>query len=418
MKSKFNTTLFSALAASVLMATVFGCGGDKPAGGDNTSKPEDKTTTTAPERKAPTAEGNKATGDTIKIGSVVSLNGELKPWGDDCDKGVKLALEEFNAAGGVGGKKIELLTEDSGSKPEQGKSAAEKELAAGALAILGEVASGITLQMANSCFAQGVPIVAVGATKTTITDIGTNVFRVCYTDDFQGPVMAKFAYDDLGLRKVALMTDKAQPYSTGLSDAFRKKFTELGGEIVDEQFYQSPADKQFGPQLEAIKGKNPDGMFMSGYFTEVGAIARQAKDAGLKVKMMGGDGWDSTELNTSGGSAIVGGYFCNHYNNEEPRPEVQTFLKKWDAKYHGKPATTMGALGYDAALLVFQALKNAKSLDSKALIDAIENTENFQGVSGVITLKGNKGNPPKRALVVEVTPTGQKFVKAFEPGSL
>lgn len=423
-------TLWSSLIALAIGATMFaGCGPKEDAAtttGGDTAKTE--TTgggsssgggdTTGKGRPTPTAEGNKAEGATIKIGLVASLNGELKPWGDDCDKGAKLAIEEINAAGGINGKQIELLVEDSASKPEQGKSATEKMIAAGALAIIGEVASGITLQMANSCFEKGVPIVAVGATRVDITDIGSNVFRVCYTDDFQGPVMAKFAYEEKGLRKIALMTDKAQPYSTGLSDSFRKKFTELGGEIVDEQFYQSPQDKQFGPQLEKIKEKSPDGLFLSGYFTEVGAIARQSKEAGLKVVMLGGDGWDSTELNTSGGEAIVGGYFCNHYNNEEPRPEVQNFLKKWEAKYGGKPATTMGALGYDATMLVCDALKRAATPNSKALTEAIENTENFASVSGMITMKGNKGNPPKRALVVEVIPTGQKFAKAYEPGSL
>lgn len=428
MKPRRMTAWTSLIALAMGIALLPACGpkadegvttgGETKTTGSTTNGASSGTSGTTSSRKVPTASGNTASGDTIKIGLVASLNGELKPWGDDCEKGARLAVEEFNAAGGVNGKKVELLIEDSASKAEQGRSATDKLIAEGCLGIIGEVASGITLQMANSCFDKGVPIVAVGATRVDITDIGSNVFRVCYTDDFQGPVMAKFAYDDLGLRKVAIMTDQAQPYSTGLSDNFRKKFVELGGEIVDEQFYRSPEDKQFGPQLQQIKEKAPDGLFLSGYFTEVGAIARQAKEAGLSVKMLGGDGWDSTELNTSGGAAIVGGFFCNHYNNEETRPEVQTFLSKWQAKYKSKPATTMGALGYDATMLVCDALKRASALDSKALTEAIENTENFAGVSGSITLKGNNGNPPKRALVVEVTSTGQKFAKAFEPGSL
>lgn len=364
-------------------------------------------------RPAPTSKGNTASGDTVKLGLVASLNGELKPWGDDCEKGAKLAVEEFNAAGGVNGKKIDLMVADSASKPEQGKSAAEKLISDGAVGIIGEVASGITLQMANSCWDKGIPIVAVGATRTDITDAGNNIFRVCYTDALQGPVMAKFAYDELGLRNIGLLTDKAQPYSTGLSDSFRGYFEKLGGKIVDEQFYESK-QTQFGAQLTNLKAKNPDGLFLSGYFTEVGQIARQAVDAGLKVKLLGGDGWDSTELNSNGGAAIVGGYFCNHYNNDEARPEVQEFLKKWKAKYGGVPATTMGALGYDATLLMCDALKRATALDSASLIAAIEDTSDFKGVSGAITLKGMNGNPPKRALVVEVTATGQKFVKAYE----
>lgn len=415
----------SLFAVMLGMAMLPGCG-PKDGNGEKTDTGSTASATsggggngaTTGARRDPTAPGNTASGDTIKIGLVASLNGELKPWGDDCEKGAKLAVKEFNAAGGVNGKMVELRIEDSASKAEQGKSATDKLIAEGCLAIVGEVASGITLQMANSCFDKGIPIVAVGATRVDVTDIGSNVFRVCYTDDFQGPVMAKFAYDDLGLRKVAIMTDQAQPYSTGLSDNFRKKFVELGGEIVDEQFYRSPEDKQFGPQLQQIKQKNPDGLFMSGYFTEVGAIARTARDTGLNVKMLGGDGWDSSELATGGGEAIRGGYFCNHYNNAETRQEVVDFLRRWRAEYGRDPATTMGALGYDATMLVCDALKRADALNSKALTVAIENTENFPGVSGMITLKGNRGNPPKRALVVEVTETGQRFVKAFEPGSL
>ncbi|HRF58788.1 MAG TPA: ABC transporter substrate-binding protein [Fimbriimonadaceae bacterium] len=422
-------TIWTSLAVMALgLSVLAGCKGSE-GGGDTTGgattgstpggdgKPTDTGGTTA--RKAPTGKGNTQSGDTIKIGLVASVNGELKPWGDDCVKGAQLAVDEVNAKGGIQGKKVELLIQDSASKAEQGKSAAEKLVSDGVLGIIGEVASGITLQMANTAFAAGLPIVAVGATRTDITDIGSNVFRVCYTDDFQGPVMAKFAYDELGIKNVAIMTDKAQPYSVGLSDAFRKKFEELGGKIVAEEFYQSPQDKQFGAQLAKIKEAGPEGLFLSGYFTEVGAIARQAKEQGLDVKIFGGDGWDSTELNTAGGEAIVGGFFCNHYNNEETRPEVQDFLQKWAAKFNGeKPATTMGALGYDATMLMLDALGRAKSLDSAALTAAIEETAGFKGVSGEINLTGNNGNPPKRALVVEVTATGQVFRKAYEPSDV
>lgn len=351
----------------------------------------------------------------IQIGLVASQNGELRPWGVDCVNGALLAVKEFNDAGGVDGKKVQLLIADSNSSPEQGKTATEQLMSKGVIGVLGEVASGITAQMAEAAKDKGVPILAVGATKTTLTDIGPHVFRVCYTDAFQGPVMAKFAYEELGLRNVALMTDKKQPYSTGLSASFRDYFTKLGGKIVDEQFYES-GQTQFGGQLTNLKAKNPDGIFMSGYFTEVGPIARQARDAGITAKFMGGDGWDSSEILTSGGDAIVGGFFCNHYNNEEDRPEVKNFLQKWQQAFGGTPGTTMGALGYDAAALMCDAIKRGGK-DRPSLLKAISETEGFQGVSGSITLKGMHGNPPKRALVVELTNDKehpQKFVKAYE----
>ncbi len=356
-----------------------------------------------------------ASGEGIPIGLVASQNGDLKPWGEDSAKGAQLAVEEFNNAGGVDGKKVKLVIADSGSKPEIGKSAAEKLISTDKIiGILGEVASGITAQMGQVATEKGIPLVAIGATKTTLTEGKPNMFRVCYTDAFQGPVMAKFAFEQLKLRNVALVTDKKQPYSTGLSDSFRAFFTKLGGKIVDEQFYEG-GQTQFQGQLTNLKAKNPDGLFMSGYFTETGPLARQAKEAGLNVKMMGGDGWDSSEILTTGGDAILGSFFCNHYNNKEDRPEVKDFLAKWAKKYDGSvPATTMGALAYDATALMCDALKRAKTKDAKGLQDAIEDTTGFKGVSGAITLKGKHGNPPKRALVVQLTKEGQVFAKAYE----
>lgn len=366
-------------------------------------------------RKMPAAEGNAASGDTIKIGVVASLNGDLKPWGTDSEKGARLAAEQFNAAGGLNGKQVELVIEDSRSLPEAGKTAAEKLMSEGVLGIVGEIASGITAQIGQAAFEKGVPVVTPGATRVDIADIGANIFRVCYIDDFQGPVMAKFAYEERGKRRIAIMTDVKQPYSKGLSESFKRHFIELGGEIVDEQNYES-GQTQFTGQLTNIKAKNPDGLFLSGYFNEVGPIARQAREVGLgpEVELYGGDGWDSSEILTSGGDAIVGGFFCNHYNNLEDRPEVKAFLETWRAKYGGPPATAMGPLAYDAMALMLDALKRASAPNSKAIIEALENTEDFKGVSGSITLKGKNGNPPKRALVVRLTKNGQEAVKAYE----
>jgi len=355
--------------------------------------------------------------DGIPLGLVASENGDLKPWGEDSAKGARLAVQVFNAAGGVDGKKVSLYIEDSNSKPEQGKSAAEKLVSEDkVICLLGEVASGITAQMGTVAEEKKVPLIAVGATRTDLTAGKPDMFRVCYTDAFQGPVMAKFAYEKLGLRNVALVTDKKQPYSTGLSDSFRAFFVKLGGKIVGEEFYESGAT-QFQAQLTNLKALNPDGLFMSGYFNETGPIARQAKDAGLNVKMMGGDGWDSSDILKSGGDAILGSYFCNHYNNKDDRPEVKDFLKKWGTRYDcSVPGTTMGALAYDATMLACQALKVAKTKDAAGLRDAIESTEGFKGVSGDITLKGMHGNPPKRALVVQLTKEGQVFAKAYDVG--
>lgn len=375
-------------------------------------------TPTAGGRPEPKGAGVPVAGDTIKIGLVASQTGELRPWGIDCVNGVKLAEEEINAAGGINGKKVQIIIGDSNSKPEAGKTAAQKLASDGAVALLGEVASGITKQMSTVAIDKGIPLVAVGATRTDLTGEANNLFRVCYTDAFQGPVMAYFAFNELKLKKVAMMTDKSQPYSTGLSESFAAKFKELGGEIVTEELYES-GQTQFTAQLTNVKAKNPDGIFMSGYFPEAGPMARQIRDIGMKdVKLFGGDGWDSTEIVSGGGEAIIGSYFCNHYNNKEPREEVKSFLDKWKAKYKAEPGTTMGALGYDAAMLLFDAIKRMKGTDSKAITAALEDTSDFKGVSGAITLKGMNGNPPKRALVVMVSKEGQTFAKAYEASEI
>jgi branched-chain amino acid transport system substrate-binding protein len=405
---------FSLFAATAMLAmALVGCNGDSKSASNDSSSGGGSTPSAKFEPGFDVANPDPS---MIQIGLVASQNGELRPWGVDCVNGALLAVKEFNDAGGVNGKKVQLLVSDSNSSAEQGRTAAVQLMSKGVVGILGEVASGITAQMAEAAKAKQIPVLAVGATKTTLTDIGPHVARVCYTDDLQGPVMAKFAYEELGLRNVAIVTDKKQPYSTGLSESFRNFYVKLGGKIVDEQFYESGAT-QFGPQLTNLKAKNPDGLFLSGYFNEVGPLARQARDAGITAKFLGGDGWDSSQILVSGGDAIVGGFFCNHYNNDEERPEVKNFLSKWQSAFGGTPGTTMGALGYDAAALMCDALKRAATPDSKALLPAIHDTTGFAGVSGQITLKGQNGNPPKRALVVELTKDEahpQKFVKAYE----
>lgn len=402
--------MWAGFALLSTFGVTIGCSGCGPSGnGTNTADCK------------PSFGSNNGTGDNvIKLGLVSSLSGNLKPWGLDSEAGAQLAVDEVNAAGGVNGKKVQLMIEDSASKPEQGKSAAQKLISEGAVCILGEVSSGISGAMKVATQAQGIPQIAVGATKTDLTAGTDDLVRVCYTDKLQGPVMAKFAFDQLRLHNMAIITDKTQPYSQGLSASFKAYFIKLGGTIVDEETYETGAT-QFGGILTNLKAKSPDGVFCSGYFPEVGPLVQQARQAGLdknKVPFLGGDGWDSSDILTSGGDAIVGSYFCNHYNNQDKSPAVQDFLKRWAAAACGSlPGTTMGALGYDAAKLAMDAMKRAKTLSPADIRDALNNTVDFPGVSGTITLKGWHGNPPKRALVVQLTSDKSKpqdFVKAYD----
>lgn len=417
-------SLAGVLALAVLVAAC-GCGdtGSKSSGSSSGTTTADNSSSGSDNsggggRKMPTAPGVTVSGDTVTLGVVGSLTGDQAPWGKDEIAGAQMAVDDFNKSGKLKGKTVKLETGDSASKPEQGKSAAEKLADDNVIAIIGEVASGITAPMSQVAFDHGLPIVAVGATRTDLSKIGANFFRVCYTDALQGPVMATFAYKELGLHKVAVITDKKQPYSQGLSDSFKEFFVKLGGQVVDEEFYQT-GDINFKGILTKAQAAGPGGLFMSGYFPETGPLAKQARQVGINGPLMGGDGWDSSQILISGGDAIKGAFFCNHYNNKDTRPQVQSFLKEWGASHDGQlPGTTMAALGYDATMLVCDALTRAKGLDSKDLIDALAETENYPGITGDITLKGANGDPRKRAIVVQLDPSiggnGQKFAKAYE----
>ena len=406
---KTRTGIAYAAIAALVIALLFvlaGC----PGGGDKNgaSGTGGSTGGTIAGREMPTAEGNKKEGDTYKIGLIASLNGENQPWGVDSQKGAQLAVEEFNAANPD--MKVDLIVEDTGSKPEGGRSAADKLVGEDkVLAVVGEVASGITIPAAQVCQENAVPIVAVGATRVDITQGGGAIFRACFTDNYQGAAMARYAYDDLKLRNVAIFTDRKLPYSTGLSDVFRQAFEDAGGKIAIEEFYEG-GNVDFKAQLTNIKNANPDGMFCSGYFTEVGPIARQREQVGLKVPMFGGDGWDSTKLIDTGGTGIIGQDFLNHYHNSEQRPEVQTFVANFKKKFGQEPATAMGALAYDATNVVLTALKDSKAQDSKALITAIAGVKDMKGVSGTITI-GPDGNAQKPGLILRVEKDGFHPVK-------
>jgi branched-chain amino acid transport system substrate-binding protein len=409
MKHKF---LFPCLAIALSMAMLAGC---KPKDGANggTAAGEapawvpvkqiewfDAGIDTGGTRPESTGAGNTQDGDTIKIGMIASLSGSEKPWGDESKRGAQLAVDMVNEAGGINGKKIELLVEDSAGLPATGKTATERLVSSKhVLAMLGEVASGVTGPSAEVCQGAGVPIISIGSTRTDLSNTGNMFFRVCYTDAFQGAMLAKFAYEDLKLKNVAILTDKQLPYSVGLSNDFRTYFEKLGGKIIAEDFYEK-GTTDFKGQLTNLKAEKPDGLFCSGYFTEIGPIARQKAAVGLEGPMFGGDGWDSSELLTAGGDGIMGCYYSNHYSNLEERPEVQDFVTKFKDKYGAEPANAMGALGYDAALVLIDALKRASSMDSKSIRDAIATTKGLAAVSGTITM-GPDGNAQKPGLILQ-----------------
>jgi len=352
-------------------------------------------------------------GNEIPIGVYASLTGTTATFGQSMNDGIQLALEELNESGGLLGKKVVTFVEDDQSKPEEAKTAVLKLIKQNqVIALLGEVASSRSLAAAPEAQKDKIPMISPASTNPKVTEVGDYIFRACFVDTFQGSSMANFAYGELGLRKIAILYDVKNDYSVGLEEFFKKTFTALGGQIVQEESY-SEGDIEFRAQLTSIKSASPDGIYVPGYYTEVGLIARQARDLGINVPLMGGDGWDSAKTLEIGGAAVEGSYYTNHYSGEDPSPTVQNFIKKYQEK-HRKVPDAMAVLGYDAANMLFDAIRRAGSTDGAKIRDALAATKDFQGVSGKITMDPQR-NASKEIVILKIQGGKVKFHKKLPP---
>jgi len=350
--------------------------------------------------------------DTIPVGEFASISGGSASFGQSSHKGMVLAINEINAAGGVLGKKINLITEDDQSLAGQPATIVRKLISQDkVVALLGEIASSKSLEAAPICQQDKIPMISPGSTNPKVTEIGDYIFRICFIDPFQGTVMAKFARSK-GWKKVAVLTDVKQDYSVGLAEFFVKNFTANGGEIVKDQKYSS-GDKDFRAQLTSIKASQPDAIFVPGYYGEVALIAKQSHLLGIKAPLMGGDGWVGDSLLKVAGNSLDGCFFSNHYSEEDTAPVVQEFVKKFKAAY-GVVPDAMAALGYDSAMVLADAIKRAGSTDSQKLRDAIAATKDYKAVTGSITLDEHR-NATKSAVILTIANGGFKFVQTVAP---
>lgn len=348
--------------------------------------------------------------ETIKIGTVFELTGNNSALGQSTLNGIKLAVKEVNEAGGVLDKQIQLINEDNKSEAAEGTNATRKLIEQDKVtAILGSVASSSVLAAAPIAQAANIPWVAATATNPKITEIGDGVFRVCFIDPFQGQVVAKFAYNTLKAKKAAIMRDITSDYSKGLVEAFRKNYE---GEIVGEEAY-SQKDTDFNAQLTKIKSLNPDVIFVPGYYAEVGMIAKQAKQLGIEAPLVGADGWDSPELIKIAGDAINGCYFSNHYTSQDTSPSVQNFVKRYQAEYNKVP-DAFAALGYEAAQVLLNAIKEAGATDGTSIKAKLAATKDFPTVTGKITLNEQR-NAVKSAVMLEIKDGKQVFIERVQP---
>jgi branched-chain amino acid transport system substrate-binding protein len=348
--------------------------------------------------------------DSIKVGHYGSLTGSEATFGQSTSNGVKLAINEINAAGGLNGKKIELIEYDTkGDAREAGAVVTRLVTRDHVAAVLGEVASSLSLAGAPICQSNKVPMITPSSTNPRVTKVGDYIFRVCFVDDFQGFVAAKFATQTRKAKRIAILQDQASAYSVFLADSFEKYLKEMAGEVPTRQSYNA-GDQDFTARLTAIRATNPDMIYVPGYYTDVANIAIQARKLGIKVPLLGGDGWDSNKLTEIGGDAIEGSFYSNHAAPDEPK--MAEFSQKYRDEYGSNP-DALGALGYDAMMVLFDAMKRAKSLAGPDLREALVSAK-VEGVTGMIAFDENR-DTTKAAVIVELKGGKPVLAERIEP---
>lgn len=356
--------------------------------------------------------GSNASGDIV-IGHYASMSGGTAHFGQDTDKALRLALEQVNAAGGINGRMLRAVTLDTRGDSAEAANAVTRLIdVENVVALIGEVASSLSLAGGRVAQRRRIPMISPSSTNPKVTQVGDYIFRVCFLDPFQGRVMARFARETLKLSKVAVLKDIKNDYSLGLADAFVTGTKEAGGSISAEQSY-SQGDTDFSAQLTAIKGAGADGIFVPGYYSEVGAIARTAKRLGLQVPLMGGDGWDAPDLFKIGGDALDGCYFSNHFAPDTATEQATRFVADFTAKY-GQAPTGLGALGYDALMVLADAMRRATSMEPTAIRDALAATKDFEAVTGKITMDQNR-DAQKSAVVLEIKGGKARYLTSIAP---
>ena len=411
------TRLFSSLfCAAALALIITGCA----------NKPADTGTTGGTSGGS----GSASAGDIV-IGEYASMTGAQATFGTATDKGIQLAVAQINAAGGIDGHQVKIGStgqpEDDQGQPDGALTAVKKLITQDkAMAIIGEVASKNSIAAAPFCNSNKVPMISPSSTNPKVTQTGPYIFRVCFIDPFQGTVAARFMTEKLHAKSAAVLYDKTSDYSNGLQDFFQKAFTQRGGKITIVSTYQA-GDPDFRSALTTIKATNPDILYVPGYYNDVGTIARQAREVGIAAPLVGGDGWESPVLIQGAGGAggaLEGCYFTDHSALDVADPIVKKFVDAFKAANNGTSPDALTAQGYDAAGVLFAAMKavgkpadgdyDSDSYRAK-LRDAIAATKAYKGATGDITLDADR-NAKKPAVVLQIKGDNYKNVVAtFQP---
>lgn len=352
---------------------------------------------------------NTGGGDKVRVGVFMSLTGSTANFGISSTNGIKMAADEVNKAGGINGKQIEILVQDDRSDASEAATIVTKFVTQDQVhAILGEVASSRSIAAAPIAQNAKIPMLTPSSTNPEVTRKGNFIFRSCFIDPVQGAAIAQFAARTLGAKRAAIMVDRKNDYSTGLEKVISATFIRMGGQMVGTQSYQE-GDQDFNAQLTDLKGKNPEVIFVPGYYNDVGLIAKQARDKGITVPLVGGDGWDSAQLYAIGGTALNGSYFTNHYSPFDTDPHVQKFVNDYKTRYGAVP-DALAATAYDAAQIMFDAIKRSKSLAGTDIRDALAATKDFPGVTGKVTFNENR-DAVKPIVVIEIKDGGAYAVR-------
>lgn len=345
----------------------------------------------------------------LRVGALLSLTGATAEMGRSAADGIRLAVEETNAAGGVLGKKITLIIEDDQSTADAAKSGTTKLIEEHRVAaILGEIASSRTLAAAPVAQAAKIPLLSPGSTNAAVTKVGDFIFRACFEDTAQGSAMARFARGELKLDRVAILQDTTNEYSTGLAQVFATTFATAGGTIVANESYRE-GERDFRTPITLLKTANPQAIYIPGYYGEVAPLAKQLREAGSTAILLGGDGWDATQLLEQSGTALEGSYFTNHYAIDDPNPAVAKFVAQYRARF-GRTPNNWAVLSYDAAHMLFAAVIRANSIQPAQIRDALATTQNFPGLSGSITLDAAR-NPQKPVTLLKIAHGQFEFAK-------
>ena len=351
---------------------------------------------------------------TIKIGFFGDLSGPTFNFGESAKNGILMAADEINQAGGINGRRIDVVIEDDRGSPERAAALARKLIDEDkVVAIIAGGTSGNSRAAAPKAQSARIPLISPSSTDPAVTQVGNYIFRACFVDAFQGEVMAKFAANTLKAKKAAILFDFNSPYGRGLTDYFELSFAKLGGEIVAKQSY-TQGDADFKGQLMAIQGADPDVVYIPGYYGDVAIIAKQARQMELKQPLLGGDGWDAPELWQLGGDALNGSFLSTHYSVDDPAPVIQKFVQEYRQHYGNLRPDAHAALAYDATRFLANAIERANSTDGEKLRAALAQTKNFPGVTGVISMDENR-NAVKPAVVLKLQDGRYIYQEAIQP---